>query len=310
MNKIINNIKFWLNNSRAYTIPITTLSWLVIFVYSLKHGGNFLYGIIAWIGISLVHLATNLSDDYFDYKKILNGKNYSGGARDSKCAYLKNGQATIEDLRNAIIIMLAIAVLMGVILFFTSGFWVAVIALCTLPIALFYSKLSSRGLGDIAIIVTYGPLMYEGVYYSMTGKFSLDVLLLSFACVMFVNTVLYTHMLMDYDEDFSAGKVTLCTRFKNKNYALNFLMFFYISSYILIGIFSKKTNIDGCFTYVTMPLVCNIYNSLKLYNQDKTAIPKQFGFWDTSAENASFFMRFLYSRNILIIFMAILCLTL
>lgn len=67
---IIDTIKFWINNARPYSVPMTFLSWLVIFCYGVKHGGNILCGLIALIGISLVHLSTNLCDDYFDYQRL------------------------------------------------------------------------------------------------------------------------------------------------------------------------------------------------------------------------------------------------
>ena len=67
---IIKSIKFWINNARPYSVPMTFLSWLTAFCYSSKHGGNVVCGFIALIGIVLVHLSTNLSDDYFDYKRL------------------------------------------------------------------------------------------------------------------------------------------------------------------------------------------------------------------------------------------------
>ena len=65
---MIKNVIFWLNCARVYSLPITVLNWLVIFVFSLKSGGNALLGVVALFGIGLVHMATNLLDDYFDYK--------------------------------------------------------------------------------------------------------------------------------------------------------------------------------------------------------------------------------------------------
>ena len=224
--KIIDTVKFWINNARPYSVPMTFLSWLVIFCYSAKQGGNILCGIIALIGISLIHLATNLSDDYFDYKRLSCDEKFLNNSKEIKCAYLRNGQASISDLRNVIILMLFIASICGGILFFLSGWYVILFALAVLPIALLYSQFSSKGFGDVAVILAYGPLMFEGVFYVMTKNLSLDVLILSFACAMFVNTVLYAHMLMDFDEDICSSKRTLCTLLKTKKKALKFMSVF------------------------------------------------------------------------------------
>ena len=106
---MLEKLMFWLKCARLYSVPITIFSWAVIFIYSLKMGGNLFFGLLALIGIVLVHLATNLSDDYFDYKTLSQDEKFFQAAKNCKCAYLKNNQATITDLRNTILIFLGIA---------------------------------------------------------------------------------------------------------------------------------------------------------------------------------------------------------
>lgn len=311
--KIIDYIIFWLKNSRPYTIPITTLNFLVIFVYALYNNGNITAGILAYIGVSLVHLATNLSDDYFDYKKLV--KNSDFCAKECKCAYLRNGQATVCDLRNAIITMLCFAAIMGIILFFMSGFCVIFFALAILPIAIFYSKLSSKGLGDFAVITAYGPLMFGGVYYVMTKSLNAEVFILSLACATIVETVLYTHMLMDFKDDIEAHKTTLCTRLKTPQNALKFLLGLYISAYIFMVIFAYiSSNYNVLITLMTIPFVIKLYKSLKQYNENDTILPK-IQIWNYPLNkkkqlpiNAPFFHRFFLAINISTVFMLLTCL--
>ena len=309
--KSINKIKFWYTNSRPYTVPITAMCWLVAFLYSASVGGNILYGIIAYIGIAVLHLATNLSDDYFDYKRL---KDFTNNEKTIKCAYLRNGSATIEQLRNVIIIMILTAALVGVILFMLSGWKITLFALAALPIVLFYSKLSSKGLGDIAVIFAYGPLMFEGVCYVMTGRLSIDIFILSVACGLVVNSILYTHMLMDFDSDVNSNKITLCTRLKTKNNALIGLMFFYIFAFLFMYIlFIRTANSLYILTFLIIPFIIDLYNSLKLYNIEPKSIPEKLPFGVPAkiienSQNAPFFSRFIYSINISTIFMLLACL--
>lgn len=312
----INKTIFWLKNARLYSAPITLLSWLVIFVYSLKNGGNIICGLIALVGISFVHLATNLIDDYIDYKDLQKDSEFITAGRNSKCEYLRTNQATIKDLRNTILIFLGIGTICGGILFFLSGYFVALLAVVALLIAISYPYLSSRGLGEIAVIIAYGPLMFEGVYYVMTKTFSFDVLALSIICVMFVNAILYTHMLMDYDGDKKVNKTTLCIKLGSKENALKLLGVFYAISYLLIIPFCIKTeNYLYFITYVTIPLVIDLYNLLKKYNQNRnTPTPMHFWYqplenWNSVKEtyNAPFYLRFLFARNISTIFMLLTC---
>ena len=311
---MLKKLFFWLENARVYSSPITILNWLVIFVYSLKHNGNITLGIIALIGICLVHLATNLADDYFDYKILCKDENYLKSAQNCKCKYLRDNKTNMDELKWVIILFLSVAAVIGGILFFFSRPMVALLAVIALFIALFYSKMSRLCLGELAVILAYGPLMYEGVYYVMTGSFSTDVLLLSLACAFFTNTILYVHMLMDFDGDECAHKKTLCRKFNTKENALKFVLVFYLASYVSLGFLSFKTgNYFYLLPYLTLPMIIDLYNSMKLYNKDNTNLPKIYP-WHYPLDNwkeiqktpdAPFYFRFFYSRNITTFFMIV-----
>ena len=313
---IIKKTIFWLNCARVYSLPITVLNWIVIFTYAIKHSGSKLLGLIALVGISLVHMATNLIDDYFDYKILIKDEDFIKSAQNCKCAYLKTGQATVKELRNTILIFLFIAAVIGGILFFTSGYFVALLALVGLLIALTYQKFSLNGLGEVLVIMAYGPLLYEGTYYVMTSKFSIEVLLLSLACAFFTNTILYAHMLMDFDGDECSHKQTLCRLLKTKSKALNFILVFYICGFAFMGYMSYLTrNYYYLLTLLTIPLIFDLYKNLKNYNKDKNDLP-EIKIWHYPLDNwekikttadAPFYFRFFYSRNIVTFFMILTC---
>ena len=309
---MLKKLIFWLSCARVYSLPITVLNWLVIFVYSIKHGGNVILGLVSLIGISLVHMATNLLDDYFDYKD----ENYMASSQNCKCSYLKNNMATVKELKITIIVFLSISAVIGAFLFFTSGYYVALLAIIALIVAITYQKFSINGLGEVAILIAYGPLMYEGVFYVMTGQFSWQVCLLSFACAFITNTVLYVHMLMDFDGDFSANKKTLCLYLKTKDNALIALGIFYLLAFILIMILAIiSKNYFYALTLFVIPQIFDLYVSMKKYNVDKTNMPKLYPWhyplenWDNIKDtpDAPFYFRFFYSRNILTLFMLLIC---
>lgn len=316
LKKTFEKIHFWLNCARLYSAPITILSWLVIFVYAIKDGGNIFNGLLALIGICLVHLATNLIDDYIDYKELSKDKEFIKAGRDHKCDYLRKNLATVKDLKNVIIIMLLIAAAIGGVLFLLSGPTVIIFAIIGLLIALAYPKFSMNGLGEVLVIIAYGPLLFAGVYYVMTKDFSFNVILLSFACVMFVNSILYAHMLMDFDGDKKANKKTLCLKLKTKQNALNFIIVFFAISYILIGYIAYQT-LNNLFllTYITIPMVIELYISLNLFNKNPQSLPHN-PFWNHPLDNwdkikntynAPFYSRFYMVRNITTYFMLLAC---
>lgn len=305
---------FWLNCARLYTAPITIFSWAVAFLYSLKHGGNPIWGIVCLFGILPVHLATNLIDDYFDYKVLENNEKFMNSVKGFKCKYLKDGFVNRKDLRNAILAFLGFASFIGLILLFASGWHVITLALIALLIAVTYPRLSSKGFGEIAIIIAYGPLMFEGIYYVMTKNFSFEIFILSIICACYTNSILYTHMLMDFDSDMHAHKTTLCLKLKTKENALRFLLAFYGTGFIGL-LYLAQNNILYLLGFITLPMILDLYGLLAKYNENKSHLPK-IRFWHKPLDNwenikdtndAPFYLRFLYSRNILVIFMLILC---
>lgn len=288
---MIKNICFWLKNSRLFSLPMTLLSWLVIFVYSLKLGGNVLNGVLALVGISFAHLATNLFDDYVDYKSL------PENSQKCKCAYIKDGSATINDVLKVVIAYLVIAAGMGFVLFLRCGFPVVVLAIIGGIITLIYAKLSQRGLSELAVGTAFGPLLFEGVYFVMTGYFSWTVFVMSVAVVIFTIGLMYVHTVLDFEGDMTVHKMTLACRLGDKNKAINGVLILYGIAYvatILLGLMLKNYYIYASFLLV--PLVFKLYNSLKTYT--------------CGGEVKEFYFRLLQARNLMVYYSIIwvLCL--
>lgn len=288
---MIKNICFWLKNSRLFSLPMTLLSWLVIFVYSLKLGGNVLNGVLALVGISFAHLATNLFDDYVDYK------NLPENSQKCKCAYIKDGSATINDVLKVVLIYLVIAVGMGFVLFLRCGFPVVILAIIGGIITLIYAKLSQRGLSELAVGTAFGPLLFEGVYFVMTGYFSWTVFVMSVAVAIFTIGLMYVHTVLDFEGDMNVHKMTLACRLGDKNKAINGVLILYGIAYvatILSGLMLKNYYIYVSFLLV--PLVFKLYNSLKTYT--------------CGGEVKEFYFRLLQARNLMVYYSIILVLCL
>lgn len=278
---MIDKIYFWLKNSRLFSIPMSILSWLVIFVFALKQGGNILNGIIALIGIVSAHLATNLFDDYVDYKVL------PENSQRCKCAYIKDGKATLNSVLKIVIIYLLIASICGFFLFLRCGFPVIGLAIVGGIIALIYAKLSQRGLSEFAVGIAFGPLLFEGTYFVMTKNFSLEVFILSLAVVMFTIGLMYVHTILDFEGDMCAHKKTLVCRIGNKNIALKGVFVVYGLGYLFTLILAVMLkNYYLLLTFGLFPLVFRMYNYLKTYT--------------CGGEVSEFYFRLLQARNLMV----------
>lgn len=280
-------IWFWLKNSRIFSLPMAILSWLVIFVYAFKNGGNIINGITALIGISFAQLATNLFDDYMDYK------NLPPNSQQAKCSYIKECKATLNDILKVVIIYLGISCLTGLFLLFRCGLPVIWLALIGGIIVLLYSKMSQHGLSELAVGITFGPLLFEGIYFVMTGNFSFDVFIMSFAVVMFTIGLMYTHTVLDFEGDMCSHKKTLVCRLGSKTKAINGIFVVYGLGYLFTLLLAYiMKNPDILATFILVPLVFNLRNSLNSF--------------ECGGKEKEFYFRLLKARNLMVFYSIIL----
>ena len=312
----MNKLKFWWNCSRAFALPVTVMSWLSVFVYALISGGNAVFGVLALTGVCFAHLAANIFDDYFDYNILSKDEKYLKSAQICKCKFITDGLVTHKGMLIAGLVCLFIAVCFGALLTFFTGWGVVLIALLASVFVIFYSKFTFMGLGELAVGITYGPLLFEGVYYVMTGSFSLDVLILSLGVSPFVIAFLYTHTILDYDGDLCSHKKTLACSFADKNDALKILAGFYAEGYVFLAVFAYLTQIyTVLISFLAVPLIFLLYKSLEVYNQDKSLVPEvkwwnyPLGNWAHIEQEGtqSFYLRLYLARNITTYFTVLVC---
>ena len=316
MIKIFRQITFWLNNSRVFTVPMSIFSWLVAFTFAITQGGNWVYGVLALFGICLGQLATNLFDDYIDYKALEKSGVLSSQTK-SKCLYIKNGQATLNDVLKVVCIYCGIATLIGFYLFLKTGYPVIIFAILGGIFVLTYAKWSTAGIGELAVGLAFGPILFGGVNWVMTQTLSKEVFIISIIVVLFTIGLLYTNALLDFDGDMASGKKTLCCRFKDKNKAIIGYSFFYGFGYgiLLCSVFAKVLPSIFLIALFTFPLVLELIVSMLIYNNDKTQIPDKkfwhipFEGWNSIEDNniKSFRFRMYQARNVMIYTSLLIC---
>lgn len=288
---MIKRICFWLNCSRAFALPVTILSWLVVFVFALKSGGNLINGMLALIGISFAHLAGNMADDYIDYGILSKDEKLMNSAVATKCCYLRDGSITLSDLGRMIAVFSIVALIIGAFLYYRSGVGVIWLTVIGGILTLTYAKFSLVGLSEVIIGLLFGPLMFEGVWYVMKKSFSMEVFVLSLAVVMLSISFLYIHTLLDFDSDTISHKKTLCCRINDKNKALKLYGVFVGACYISALVFGFMTlNVFVLITFAVLPFAVKIYSLTKKYNSGE----------DTSTEN--FYFVLFKARNLMIYF--------
>ena len=303
--------------SRVFSLPTTIFSWAVIFVYSLLLSGNALYGLIAFAGLCFAHLGTNVIDDYFDYKSLIkrvdfDKTEYLRNSQKTKCRYLINGRMKETDILILALIYFGIAALIGLFLFIKCGIGVLYFAFAGGLIAVLYPFVSRICLSEAAVGLAYGPALFGGVAYVMTGTFSRETVLVSVPSMLMAIILLYIHTVMDYEYDFNEGKRTIANLFNSQLEALSILRLLLIGAYLSVIPICIFDILDWqiLLVYLTLPLAVDLYRSLEIFASNADECPPH-RWYHFPMENIqafaergedSFMIRIYQARNLMIYF--------
>jgi 1,4-dihydroxy-2-naphthoate octaprenyltransferase len=179
--------------TRAAVLPMTLVAGLVAGLLAVRQPG-FETGwfLLALVGIVLAHVANNVMNDLFDtgvgqdtvaYPRAQYAPHpiLSGVTTRSRLAVIA-GAVNVVDL--AIMLVLVAARGPLVLAFGVGGF--ALSAAYTAPPL----RLKKRGLGELDVLVTWGPLMVGGTYYSATGHLPWQVWVASLPYALLCTAVL------------------------------------------------------------------------------------------------------------------------
>lgn len=313
-----NLVSFWFKTTRAYSLPMSIMSWSVPFVFGITDKGNILYGIIALIGIIFAHLGVNMFDDFVDFLIAKKNANAEGEIvlQKGKCAYLLNKELTLKQLALAICVLFALAVLCGLYLTVKTGFTVVIIAAIAGVIGLIYPLLSFVALGEIAVGVIFAPLLYTGVYYVMTGGFSWELFPVAISTGILTIGLLHAHMFLDIDYDKPNNKRTLCLLAGSKENAVRNQLYIMALGYINIIAFVLMQKIPNIYliTLLSLPTAVMLYNIMRagIINPDeKIHTNIFFGILENMQaykENRNFMITFMTARNVMVEFTILVCL--
>lgn len=176
-----------------------------------------------WLAVTVlavfcVEAAKNASGDIFDWDsgtdRLLDPEErtpFSGGKRVIVDGLLTRGQTAVVA---AAFYLAAIAAGAAIVFLREPDvFW---IGLAGVALAFFYHapplKLSYRGLGELAVAVTYGPLIAAGTYLVQRQSIGADVLWASLPVGLLIGAFLWINELPDARADALAGKRTLVVR--------------------------------------------------------------------------------------------------
>lgn len=163
------------------------------------------------LGALLIQIGTNYANDYFDFVKGTDTAERVGPTRATQA-----GLVTPRQMLLATILVFGLAFIPGAYLMWRGGLPILAIGLVSVACGLLYTggpyPLGYLGLGDLFVLVFFGPVAVAGTYYVQTLTVTPEVLLAGLAPGLFSTAILTVNNLRDADTDVKTGKRTLAVR--------------------------------------------------------------------------------------------------
>lgn len=180
---------------------------------------NFPTAFLCLLGALSIQILTNLANDYFDYKKGSDTAQRIGPTRVMQAGLVSSMQMII-----AITINLIITILICWKLIERGGQPILIIGVLSVISAFLYTAgpkpLAYIGLGEIFVLIFFGPVAVAGTYYLQSLELNTAVILIGLGPGLLSTAILTINNLRDIDNDRAAHKNTLAVRF-GRSFALN-----------------------------------------------------------------------------------------
>jgi 1,4-dihydroxy-2-naphthoate polyprenyltransferase len=115
-------------------------------------------------------------------------------------------------------------------------------------------QLAYRGLGELDVVLIYGPAIASATYIMLAGTYSFEVVWLSLPLGLFIAAFLWVNQFPDYQADLGAGKYNLVARL-GKHRASRMLPVIYGLAMLLLAWASATLLMPAVFTYGAIALI-------------------------------------------------------
>ena len=169
-------------SARSLILVISAQAAVIAGLLAYVNGAfNLIPFLLILVGFVTIHAASNLLNDYFGYYR---GHDTVDSPRRRYTLHpVADGILTKKQIEFTIVLLISINALIGAYLTAVRGLLVVAFVAVGFLMLLLYDAapkpLKSIGLGEVASFIVWGPLMIFGGYFVVTGRLSINPLLVS-----------------------------------------------------------------------------------------------------------------------------------
>ena len=243
-------VRAWLRVLGPPFIALTAVVSLLAGAIAFQRTGGIDIGlwVLSAFGLIFIHFGTSCLNYYFDYLSGTDNINLSPTILSGGSRVIQEGRLSPKALLIAGSLFITLGSIIGLYLTFLKGLMVLVLGAAGVFLAVGYVhpkvNLSKRGLGELAVGLSFGPIMLSGVYYTQTKTIDFKIILIGLIMGLLASSVLWINQIPDYEADKITGKTNWVVRMGKKKASYVYVILIscvYILSLLLLlkGILPK-----------------------------------------------------------------------
>ena len=273
MNK--SKLKEFFMCTRPHSYPASIAPVLFGATYALGYEIKFsiLKFILFLLACLLIQAATNLFNEYYDYKHGLD-KIDSEGISGS----IVKGNLSPREVMIGALVLYALAFILGLILTFMTSLYVLLVGLVCMLAGYFYTggkyPIAYSPFGEIVSGFFMGIIIISLSFYFQTGYVNADIIVVSLPLFIMIGAILLANNIRDLDNDKESGRRTYAI-LVGRNNAIKTMAISFIVVYLLNVLFivTKYASWWNLLVFVTIPLAIKIIKGFSKNNHKKTMAP-------------------------------------
>lgn len=273
MNK--SKLKEFFMCTRPHSYPASIAPVLFGATYALGYESKFsiLKFILFLLACLLIQAATNLFNEYYDYKHGLD-KIDSEGISGS----IVKGNLSPREVMVGALVLYALAFILGLILTFMTSLYVLLVGLVCMLTGYFYTggkyPIAYSPFGEVVSGFFMGTIIISLSFYFQTGYVNTDIIVVSLPLFIMIGAILLANNIRDLDNDKESGRRTYAI-LVGRNNAIKTMAISFIVVYLLniLFIITKYASWWNLLVFVTIPLAIKIIKGFSANNHKTTMAP-------------------------------------
>jgi 1,4-dihydroxy-2-naphthoate octaprenyltransferase len=206
----------WIQAARPKTLIASISPVLIGSAMAMKEGSFslWIFCFLLLVGIG-IQISTNLANDWLDFVKGADTKGRKGPPR-----VTQQGLVSVQQIRKMTLLSTCFTAIASLPLIWEGGAWIAGLVVLALLFAIGYTggpiPLAYVGLGDLCVLLFFGPVATGCAYFLHTHALSYASILIGFCPGLLSCALLALNNLRDEEEDRKSRKKTLIVRFGSR----------------------------------------------------------------------------------------------